>query len=313
MTPEQDLEHGVDELTSIAIGRNEDPRKVYHRVAAAMHTLCAAILHAEEQQVDPERIKEMAAPARDLHSCSPFVSRLQTWPRGYAGDFETIEYLCEAANRAEPLTMPWFIESCALHSACAQQHRNKLAWQASKVLQTCLRRREARILSVACGGSRDLRMIQRPLASSAPSVWLNDSDADALTCSREHLMDSGCHFEAVPGIVFRSLRKLEEGAPYDLILTGGLFDYLSERQIVWLLQKLSALLAPGGELCFTNIAGGNPDRVWLEYMANWTLIQRDEPDIERLVQESGLQDSTHLRIERDQTGLTHLVEVALAA
>jgi hypothetical protein len=79
------------------------------------------------------------------------------------------------------------------------------------------------------------------------------------------------------------------------------------------LQKLSALLSPGGELCFTNIAGGNPDRVWLEYMANWSLIQRDESDIQKLVQESGLQDSSQLRIARDQTGLTHLVEVSLAA
>jgi extracellular factor (EF) 3-hydroxypalmitic acid methyl ester biosynthesis protein len=313
MTPEQELEDAVSPFDRMAVGENENPEKIYHRVAAAMHSLCAAILRAEESHVEKEHIRALVEPARDFHACSPLVRRFQTWPRGYAGDYETIEYLCEAVNHAEPLTVPWFIEQAALRSGCAQQHRSKIAWQATKVLQTCLQRREARILSVACGGSRHLRMVQHSIAGSVPQLWLNDVDAEALDYSRTRLTPSGCQLETIPGNVFRSVRKLEAGAPYDLILLGGLFDYLNERRGAWLLSQLSSLLTRGGKLCFTNIATGNPDRVWLEYVAGWSLIERDEKNLQSLVQESQVPGVADLSIERDPTGLTCLTELALAA
>lgn len=313
MTPEQELEEAVSPFNQMDVGEQENPQKIYHRVAAAMHSLCAAILRAEESAVEPARIHELVQPARDLHACSPLVRRFQTWPRGYAGDYETIEYLCEAVNHAEPLTVSWFIEQAALRSACAQQHRSKITWQANQVLQTCLQRREARILSVAGGGSRHLQMVQHSIAGAGPRLWLNDVDSEALDYSRAHLPAADGRLETIPGNVFRSVRKLEGGAPFDLILLGGLFDYLNERRGAWLLSQLGSLLAPGGRLCFTNIATGNPDRVWLEYIAGWSLIERDEQNLQSLVQESALPGKAALHIERDPTGLTCLTELALAA
>src|SRR2546426_816944 len=128
--PEQELEYEVNRFAGITIAQGEHTQEVMHRVVAGMHSICAAVLRAEEAQVDRARIQELVAPAKEIHSGSPLMRRLQTWPRGYAGDFETIEYLCEAVNRAQPFTLPWFIEGYALHSACAQQNRNKIAWQA---------------------------------------------------------------------------------------------------------------------------------------------------------------------------------------
>jgi hypothetical protein len=43
--------------------------------------------------VPPGRILQLVARAREVHARSPFVRRLQSWPRGYPGDFETVEYL----------------------------------------------------------------------------------------------------------------------------------------------------------------------------------------------------------------------------
>jgi len=312
MTAEQELEQQAREFARLEIGEKENPQRVFHVVAGAMHTLCAAILRAEERRVPPARIYELVAPARETHSGSPLFHRFQTWPRGYPGDFETIEYLFNGVNHAQPCTVPWFIEHYALHSTCTQQHRNKMAWQAGKVLQTCLRRHEPRILSVACSTSRDLRSVQRLLSGAAPRIWLNDADPEALSCSRTHLEGAGCQLEAIPGNAFRSVRKFEEGAPYDLILAGGLFDYLSERQIVWLLQRLFPLLALRGELCFTNVAGPSPHRVWLQHMANWSLIERNEPDLEKMIEESSPSSPKRVTIERDNTGLTCLAQVSLA-
>ena len=64
------------------------------------------------------------------------MHRLQAWPRGYPGDFETVEWLCDARNRAEPGTVPWALEQCSLQSPLAQQHRNKVGLQGRAILAT---------------------------------------------------------------------------------------------------------------------------------------------------------------------------------
>jgi extracellular factor (EF) 3-hydroxypalmitic acid methyl ester biosynthesis protein len=55
---------------------------------------------------------------------------MQSWPRGYPGDYETIEYLCECAIKAPPGTIEYFIDQYAVTCNMSQQHRNKLTWQA---------------------------------------------------------------------------------------------------------------------------------------------------------------------------------------
>lgn len=305
------LRQAVADLTILEQADHSDETVFYHFVVAAMHRLTALIREAELSGMPRAQIQEIICPAYEIHGRSPFIHRLQTWPRGYPGDFETIEYLCAAKMPPPPKTMPWFIEKYILHGSYAQQHRNKLAWQTERILETCLRQQEVKILSIACGGSLDLRAAQRFLTNERITVLLNDLDSDAIAFSLEHLTRHAFDVHAVAGNVFLSIGRLKEGAPFDLILVGGLFDYLTDQQIVWLLPKLFGFLELNGRLCFTNIAPDNLDRVWVEHLGNWHLKERYEADIRRLVLESKLGDQCHLQISRDQTGLANLVELTL--
>ena len=80
-----------------------------------------------------ERIKERLKPSRRVFASSSFMQRCQEWPRGYAGDFETIEYLVDGVNRSLPGTLGWYIENIMLHSPVVQQHRNKLESQSLEI------------------------------------------------------------------------------------------------------------------------------------------------------------------------------------
>src|SRR5262245_22123589 len=100
--------------------------RLLHATAAGMHAFAAAIDLCEEAGIEKATLAPHIEPMRALHARSPFVHRLQSWPRGYAGDFETIEYLCDAENRADAGTVAWAIEQYALQSPIAQQHRNKV-------------------------------------------------------------------------------------------------------------------------------------------------------------------------------------------
>ena len=74
--------------------------QLYHKVVASMHELCFSILDAEKNGKSKADIDEIIKPARDIHSRSVFVKRLQEWPRKYPGDFETVEYICDLENKS---------------------------------------------------------------------------------------------------------------------------------------------------------------------------------------------------------------------
>lgn len=281
--------------------------RLLHATAAGLHAFAGAISLCEEAGFEKAALIPHVEPLRALHAQSPFVQRLQTWPRGYAGDFETIEYLCDAENRAPLGTVAWAIEQYALQSPVAQQHRNKVGIQARAILSTLLAKRHARIASIGCGGCRDLSLVQPHIPADAGTFVLVDGDADALAFARERLqlLSDRCRF--VRGRIPRVLGPLTD-APFDLVVAGGLFDYLPDDWAITTLRLVRRMLAPGGRLLLSNIAAGNPFRAWLEYLAEWQLIEREPEDLRRLLVAGGF-DADGVQVSRDSTGLALMADV----
>jgi SAM-dependent methyltransferase len=302
------LKTACDEMVDLDQRSGLSPLVLLHTTAAAMHTFAVAIAICEAAGVGRGDIAPFVEPIRVMHSRSPFVHRLQTWPRGYPGDFETVELMCKAQNQAPAGTIAWAIEQYALHSPIAQQHRNKGAMQARTILATLLTNSDARIGSLGCGGCRDLRMVQSYIPRGSGAFVLVDGDGDALEYARERLSLLGDRCRTVRGRVPRVLPTLAVHGPFDLIIAGGLFDYLPDRWAIATLREVRRLLAPGGRVVFSNIASGNPFRQWLEYLADWILIERSHADLFRLLEaaEFAPSDST---IVSDSTGLALTVDV----
>jgi SAM-dependent methyltransferase len=245
---------------------------------------------------------------------SPFIARLQTWPRGYPGDFETVEYLIESANRAERQTVAYWIESYCLNTAVAQQHRNKVRWQAEQIeaaIDNGVRAgKPANILIIACGSSPDLKLCLPAITDKPFQVVLNDSDRGALELSSERLISLGERVTTVHGNVIRKINALASHGPYDLVLAGGLFDYLKDQHATFLIEAmLTKLLGPNGRIAFTNIARPNPYKYWMEYCTDWFLIERTEEDLRALINRTEA-DFSSVSITQDLTDLVYKVEIA---
>jgi hypothetical protein len=86
------LTTAVDELSALASADVSDSER-FHDVVMAVHALCRACAAAEREHLPRETILALGQRARAIHARSPFIERLQTWPRGYQGDFETVDYL----------------------------------------------------------------------------------------------------------------------------------------------------------------------------------------------------------------------------
>ncbi len=273
-----------------------------HSVISAMHLLSARIAKFSSVLIEVE-LRDSLSRAHAVHREAPFVRRLQEWPRGYPGDFETVERLLDGTTSLPEGHPAYWIDWYALNSAIAYQHRNKIAFQIENAVRELPR--NARILSVGCGGSRDLAALEG-YGRSDVTCHLIDIDEGALALSRKRLsfVDD---LRTEKGDALRLLRRTHDS--YDRIIFGGLFDYLDDRAIGLLLRLARARLKPGGRIIFTNIAQHNPFAPWLETMANWKLIERDRRQLENLVDSAGFQPGT-AKITTDQTHLTYLCTCA---
>ena len=292
-----------------------EPPLALHEVGAAISTLCLEMSRAEAAGSSREGMRELVENAREIHSQSPFVRRLQTWPRGYPGDWETIEHLISQENRATPGTIGFVIEQYCLATALAQQHRNKMQRQSKEILGTLLRddrKSPPAILVLAAGSAPDVRDAAAFIGSRDCRLVLCDTDPDAVARSEQALASLGGRLVTLEGDVVWCSDSIDENGPYDLVVAGGLFDYLDDK---WATKTLALVLnewlAPGGKLYFTNIAAGNPFRLWMTCVADWNVIERTEQDLAKLVSSARASDVS-MDIERDATTLAYLVEVALA-
>ena len=282
-----------------------NPAAAMHATISRMHSLCAEIARLPAALWRAPEVQAILKPAAQLQAQSPFVNRLREWPRGYPGDFETIELLMKGSQvPTRPVPGEW-IDWYALNTAIGQQHRNKVWWQYLRMCAVT----PGRILSVGCGGGADFNIAPHQFTGS--EIALLDIDQEALRLAQDRLQRY-CTVHTICGDVRRGIRKAQDEGPYDVVVCGGLFDYLDDRTIVFLLRELlERAVRVGGSVLFTNIAEENPFRVWMEALVDWRLIHRSEMDIRRIVEAAGF-DLDGLHLGRDGTGLTHLIEIECA-
>jgi len=282
----------------------------HHMVVSQVHSLLAAILELESLGVEKDAIHAAVAEVRQIHAASPIIARMQNWPRGYAGDHETIEIILSGRCVSQKGTLAYHLERYVLDCPASQQHRNKVARQADRIRATITENSDANVLVVACGSCPDLRMLFRELKTFRGELWLNDIDKEALARSVAQIAQVFPNVRSAPGNVVELLRDAKSLPSFDLIVAGGLFDYLEDRVARFVIKGAYACLRPGGRFFFTNI-GRNPYRPWMEYCGEWFLLERDSESLQGMAMAAGV-PAENLALSQETTGLTHLVEITRA-
>jgi extracellular factor (EF) 3-hydroxypalmitic acid methyl ester biosynthesis protein len=278
----------------------------YHVAKAFIHRFAAIAGAMEKHGLSSEAVASSLEMARGELTRSAFIKRLQTWPRGYPGDFETIDCLLGDTSAGTTDAAGLLYEQAALSLPIAMQHRFKVVAQAQIIEETLMRRGpDARILVLAVGSAPDLRRVRWNLFGIPKKLVIADWDAAALTSAQSAMISHGIFCEKWVGDLVSVLKELRS-EHFDAIVAGGIFDYLTDRTGKFVIGRCRQMLASGGVFFFTNIRTGNPYRVLIEHAANWRLIERDAPALMSLTADNA-PDQPDVDIAPDETGLALLV------
>ena len=219
--------------------------------------------------------------------------RYYSKPRGYAGDFLTIEYIYENRPRGSGRLGP-VLDACYLDLPAARAVRNRrglLAEEIQKILDAKADGQTTHITSLASGPAAEVFDVYENL--SDPNLLKTtcidiDLQALAFVADKRDKRRLKRHIKLENGnLVYLAMgREKLLLKPQDLVYSIGLIDYFSDEFVINLLNYVHSLLVPGGKVILGNFHPRNTSKALMDYVIDWKLIHRTEDDMNRLFKTS---------------------------
>jgi extracellular factor (EF) 3-hydroxypalmitic acid methyl ester biosynthesis protein len=218
--------------------------------------------------------------------------RWYTKPRGYAGDFLTIQWIYDKQPRGTSRLGP-LIDRILLNLPPAQATRNRRGLIGDEIREEVARNssRVTHVTSFACGPAAEAFDVYEGLEDPTRlKMNLIDIDLQALAfvgdrrdkLSLQHQLNL---VQGNPVYLAMGKQKLDV-APQDFIYSMGLIDYFNDKFVVKLLDYVHGMLRPGGRVLLGNAHKRNPIQAFQDYVLGWRLVHRDEADMNRLLRAS---------------------------
>ena len=312
------LKHGIVETDKAAIkagGRiPEDLLTAFQKEFGEFVVILNNTIGEEikESEVLKRQIGQMV-----LRELLPYVlmsrtaERSYSKPRGYAGDFYSIEYIykneAEGSGRIGPL-----LDRCFLDTPSAMAIRNRRAILSEEILKTVdqAQGKVAHIVSIGCGPAKEVFDVYESLPD--PSVLrstLIDMDVQALSFVSQDQERFG--LSRYIELVMENIVHVADGwysnvelSEQDLVYSIGLMDYFNDPTVIKIIDYVHSILKPGGRIVLGNFHPRNPSRALMDHVLEWLLIHRTEGDMDSLFERSKFgRPCTSIRFEPEQINL----------
>jgi hypothetical protein len=227
------------------------------------------------------------------------LNRARLKPRGYAGDYELLARMYANARCDDSLgrLLDRYFQEDAAPVAVRNRMRMIGEWTVEEVRRR-IPAQGSRLIRIAVVGSafgldmRDalLQLEERERASVA--IVLLDLDPAAIEFAREQLapLVPADRLETASGSILKLPVRPKLATPLlgtDLLFCPGIFDYLDDSDAAAMLRLFFESLAPGGRMSVFQFASHNPSRALMEWIGNWYLIYRTEPEFRAVASKAG--------------------------
>lgn len=301
----------IDADQAAAKNGGELPAERGHRIVAEFSAFAAELderigdrsgLGESERNLLGSRVQRELLP---FALQSELGDRMFTKPRGYAGDYLTIDIMYadrpSGTGRLGPTLDRAFREQPANRAVV-----NRRALLADEIARSMAERAGSDrtfVTSLASGPAAELFDVFTGLDDTGRlKATCIDIDFQALgfvADRAERLRLSRC-FELHSGnLVYLAMgRKQLAMPPQDLIYSIGLIDYFADKFVRMLLDWIHDRLRPGGRVLLGNFHPRNPSKALMDHVFDWRLIHRTEQDMDRLFAASKFgRPSTRIRFE----------------
>lgn len=275
-------------------GAREGSRSAVEEIQDKFKELCRGLTELTRQTSNADVLVEVESALR--RELTPYFHLTQvgrralTKPRGYAGDFLTIDWM----YRNEPggvAPLGPLLDNVFLEMPTVRAVRNRRGLLAEEIAFALDRGGgSARVTSLACGPAAELFDVFTANPEAKLQATLIDIDFQALAFVADRREAAGLtkrmrleHGNLVHLATGRSVINLEA---QNLVYSIGLIDYFEDRFVIALLNWIDSCLLSGGKVILGNFHTRNPDRAFMDLVLDWKLIHRTEEDMNRLFEAS---------------------------
>ena len=263
--------------------------EIQNRVSEA----CASVTDQLREHIELDRSLEHHVGAFVFRETYPYfglsrlVDRSYVKPRGYAGDYLTVQMVYDndpgGDRRLGPYIDRWVLD---IPASRAVKNRRQLTRDIILDVARANDGRPTRITSLACGPARELFDVLGDDEHPDLRVTCVDIDNEALTYTQNIAHRTGVtdNISWVQANVVRLALRREamQLRNQDLVYSVGLIDYLRDDLVVKLLDWIYDRLRPGGTAMVGNFDVGNPNKTFMDHMLDWKLFHRVAQDLVNL-------------------------------
>ena len=251
----------------------------------------------------PEDIHKLRQAFGDALSSATLQGHALIKPFGYPGDFQLFDKMYLGHVSDDPRLHRWdefFHRLDACKAVC-----NRKTWLIDTILAKHARSESnLRVLIVGSGPGRAVVecLQSNPRAARFDCVELDPKAIDYASDVCEAFSD---RVRFIQGSILRYRTETR----YDLIWSGGLFDYFNDRVFARALSHLLALTTEDGEVIIGNFAAPNSSQGFMELISDWKLKLRTPSELTELATSAGITPA-QVRIENEPTGTNLFLRIA---
>lgn len=221
-------------------------------------------------------------------------------PHGYAGDFEIIDKIYTNAISEDTNLKKWDSYFHSLEATKAVRNRKTYFKHILKSKSSGIK-----VLNLASGPCRDIVEFYE---ESDQNVHFDciELDMNAIEYGKGLLQKIDTKIKNV-NFIHKDILKFCTKDEYDLIWSGGLFDYFEDKIFIRVLKRFLKNIKKGGELVIGNFHPRNPSRAIMEF-GFWYLHHRTEDDLIRLAHLCGV-DNDRIEIKSECEGVNLFLHI----
>lgn len=262
---------------------------------------------ARKGHLKEEGIDELRQTFGETFSTETMQGLVFQKPYGYAGDYEILDRIYCSYVAQDAHLSKWDVFFQQHPAAVAVRNRSTYFSSLLERHASASRGEMVEVLNLVSGPGRD--MLQYLEANPQANVHFDCVDQDAKAVDYARLL---C-VDFVDKIDFynRNVLRFRSDKKYQLIWSGGLFDYFEDKLFVHMLKKLKTMVANGGEIVIGNFSTSNPSKHYMDFL-DWNLKYRSAHSLKALAKVAGCEPYL-VAVDMEPAGVNLFLCIKLSA